>query len=212
MRRGNTATIVILAVVALVGIAGLFLGISALSHYNSVIPQQNAMEAQWKTNQISYDTMWKTVQETAQVAEQERESFKDIFLGVMEGRYGDDGSQAMMQWITESNPTPSPDLYKKLMNIIESNRNTFANGQKKLADRQAVLKNTLQAPMGALLWNGVLGFPSEILGKYAPPEDYDGDGKLTALDYPIITSTKTENVFKDAKEDAPMDIFGKKAE
>jgi len=209
MHRGSTTTVIVLAVAAIAGVFALFLGISGFSHYNTVIGQQNSTEAQWKTNQLNYDNMWKVVQETAQVAEQERSSFKEIFLGAMEGRYGDGGSQAVMQWITEHNPSPSPDLYMKVMSIIEAQRNTFTNGQQMLTDRQRVYKNTLQSPMGALLWNGVFGFPSEITGKYAPSEDYDGDGKLTALDYPIVTSAKTEQVFKTAQDNEPMDVFGK---
>ena len=208
MRRGNTTLIVILGIVALLFVVAAGFGMNGCSYYKSVVKQSNDTEMQWKNNQIQYDNMWKVVQETAQVAERERGSFKEIFFGVMEGRYGDDGSQAVMQWITEHNPSPSPDLYTKVMTIIEAQRNTFTNGQKMLSQRQSVFKTTLQSPMGVFLWNGMFGFPAEITGKYKPPEDYDGDGKLTALDYPIVTSSKTEKVFEEGKEDEPMNVFG----
>jgi len=53
----------------------------------------------------------------------------------------------------------------------------------------------------------IVVFPSEQTGEMSPGKDIDGDGKLTVLDYPIVTSTKT--VFKEGKDDEPLDVFGK---
>jgi hypothetical protein len=90
--------------------------------------------------------------------------------------------------------------------VIEANRASFKRGQGELADKQRRYADHLGS-IGGRFWSGITGHPHEIKGEDAPPKDLDGDGILTVLDYPIITSARTEAVFESGREDEPMKVF-----
>lgn len=194
---------VILVVVLILG-AGLLM--SACGWYNQSVRLENSVTAQYLNNQNSYDAFWKKVKETAQVADHYKNGFKDVLQGAIEGRYADGGGQ-MMKFITEANPSLDPSLYRKVQDVIESGRNEFQQGQRDLLDKQRSYKNHLQQTQGAV-FTSFLSFPKVKTGREAPSEDTDNDGKLTVLDYKIVTSVQTQEAFSKG-EAAELDVFGK---
>jgi hypothetical protein len=188
----------ILAAFALVG------GCSVVSSYNGLNGQEKGVTATWRDSQVWYDNFWKKVRETAQVTEKYKDDFKEVFLGSIDGRYPPDRP---VQFIMESNPTLDASLYKQIQRVIESGRDDFSQTQRTLVDRQRAYSTSLTSfPNVALA--GMLGFPHEVNGDLRPARDADGDGKYTVLDYPIVTSGKTQEVFNTGREDEALDVFG----
>lgn len=201
----NKMISVALLVLGFTLIATLVAGAVALNKYNNLIAQERGIMAVYQDSQVSYDTFWKKVRETAQVPEKYKEGVKELLLDATKARY--EGKDPALLLITEANPTLSPELYLKLQNMIEAGRNSFATTQRTLIDRQRVYATELtQLPMGPVA--KFMGFPSEVMGEYAPTTDLDGDGKKTVLDYRFITSEKTAEVFSTGKENAPINVFG----
>lgn len=175
---------------AITGVIVLFLGIIGfgmyISYTNGEIDKRKRVEAQQETCKANYDKMFKVISQTAQVPQKfmndAKEAFKEIYIPLMEGRYDNDRGGALMSWVTEHNPTfdlnASADMYKQLQKVIEANRQEYFVEQKKLIDMQRD--------------------HSTFIAKF-PGRLFIGD--VGEVDITIITSTQTENIYKDAKED-----------
>lgn len=119
-----------LAVAALFTIIVAVMWVSAS---NSEVRLRNRAEAQEQVCKNNFDNMFKQIAQIAQVADQYKESFKEIYPQLIEGRYkGDSGT--LMKWIQESNPNFDTKLYSKLVDVIEAKRDGFQHEQDKLAD------------------------------------------------------------------------------
>lgn len=101
---------------------------------NDEIRLKNSIAAQQSVLSSYYDRMWKIISQKAQVADKYKESFKDVYSDIMDGRYANDGGGALMKWIQESNPNFDASIYKDLSASIESERAAFFQEQKKLID------------------------------------------------------------------------------
>ena len=135
--------------------------------------------------EANHDKMFKVIAQMAKVPKefmkQARESFKDIYPELMEGRYGNDGDM-LMKWIHESNPqfdlNAFKGLYENLQIAIESNRQEFFVEQKKLIDLHREHKVYIQK------------FPQRIFLK---------DKK--EVEIVVISSTHTKQVFETGIDD-----------
>jgi len=189
-------------------IIGLTVFLSMTGWYDGAVAAENGVKAQWKSNQNTYDAFWKKVQEVAQVPSQYKDDFKELLVAETQAKFGAEGSKATFQWFKDRNINFDASLYRKVQDVIESGRDDFKRSQDMLTDRQRVYTNKVEG-----WWGGILashyGFPREVKGDVAPPKDLDGDGKLTVLDYPIVTSARTKKAFQTG-EDEQIDVFGKK--
>jgi len=197
-----------------IGIAAAFalviaivVGGSAISWYNSANSAEIGVKTQFRQNQNNYDKFWKSVKEQAQVADHYSERFAETLIGAVEGRYDGDGTGALMKLVMEANPALSDDTFEQVQRTIEAGRIDFEKNQKALLDRQRAYETQLTSFFGRI-YAGLFGFPRELTGDYAPPTDADGDGLLTALDYPIVTSARTKKAFATGEDEA-LDVFGK---
>jgi len=196
----------IIAIIAVAGTLAISSLASCVSFYDTANRLENSATAQAKSNRNAYDNMWKTVAEVAQIPEKYKADFKELLVAEAEAKFGEGGSSAMAQWFSERDLKPPAELYTKIQTAIEANRSSFKKGQDLLADKQRAYANHLGTVSGGM-WAGVTGHPKPITGKYAPAEDLDGDGEITVLDYPIITSARTEAVFEAGRDDEPMTVF-----
>jgi hypothetical protein len=175
--------------------------------YDDAIKLENTTAAQWRDNQNTYDAFWKSVKEIAQVPEQYKEDFKGLLVQETTAKYGAQGSQATFQWFKDRNITLDPSMYRKIQDVIESGRADFKRSQTTLLDKQRKVQDMLQS-----YWGGMMAkhydFPRVMTGFNAPPVDKDGDGKLTVLDYPIVTSARTQAAFQTGQDEA-VNVFGK---
>jgi len=188
--------VVLVMLIAVVG--------TAIGFNNNCVGQEKGLEATWKDSQVQYDAFWKKVKETAQVTDKYAADFKEVFLGSMDARY--EGKDPAFQFIMEANPALPPESYSRVQDVIETGRNDFARTQRTLVDKQRAYETHIETFPNSML-AGMFGFPKVVTGEYAPPDDIDGDGKVTVLDYKIVTSAKTQEVFATGREDEPLDVF-----
>ena len=170
-------------IIAAIGVFGigiltvLIVGSTWISYHNQEARLRNAISAQVKSNSADYDNMWKTIAQLTQVSNSYKESFKEIYVGIMDGRYGK-GDGTLMKWITESNPTFDIRLYDKVANAIEGKRAEFTESQKRLIDLGREHDNMLGT------------FPGSLFLFYRDK-----------IDIKIVTSTRTENAFSTGIDD-----------
>lgn len=180
---------------------------SMVGWFDTATKLENSTSAQWRNNQNTYDAFWKTVKETAQVPDKYKEDFKQLLVSETAAKYGPEGSKATMQWFQDRQINFDASMYRKVQDIIESGRADFKRGQTELLDKQRKVQDMTQS-----YWGGVMAkhydFPRSMKGDFAPPKDSDGDGKLTVLDYPIVTSARTQKAFATG-QDEEVNVFGK---
>jgi hypothetical protein len=176
---------------SILGVAGFFLFsliIGTFSFRSKAVNFEESIRAQYSQNQNNYDNMWKKFKEISQVTDKYSSDLKELYNNAMVGRYGDDGSKALFQWIQEQNPNLNPDTYLKLQSTIEAGRNSFESDQKQLVAKKEQYAKLIRSN-SALVFNMVLGFPKIDLDKYS-----------------IVTSDKTNEAF-ETKKDNEIELF-----
>lgn len=183
-QSGKVSTgLVVLGAVLLLGLA---YGGCVMSFRSDCVRAENGILAQLESNKASHDTMWKTIRETAQVPDMMRDDFIKTYDAAMRGRYGENGSGAVMQWIKEQNPNLAPEVYTKVQTVIESGRARFLKDQQQLVDKVREYNNLLDGNR-AILANVFLGFPRKI----DPNDDK----------FKPVTSGRTDDAFRTGKDD-----------
>lgn len=165
-------------------LAGLFIVIMffwIVGVYNSEARMRNTIVAKQKDNTSEFDSMWKKIDQVAQVTDMQKEALKDIIVSHAKARTGtEENKNLLMKWVQESVPNVDQSTFTKLMNVITSSRDGFAFRQKELLDLSREHNNLLTVFPGSMVLS--------ILGKQP-------------IDVTIVTSTRTENVFKTGKDD-----------
>ena len=169
-------------VVVLFAVIGFLMDISYDNQHERYVAD---IEVQEKKIESNYDKMFKTIAQEAQVTSNYFGEFKEIYKGIMGGRYGDGGSKAMWQWLKESDTKPSPELHLKLMNTIEASRASFDREQQKLAMLAGEDKKLFTTKPAKWFTSGE---PREVT---------------------IISSTRAKEVMKTGVDD-DIDVFNKK--
>ena len=145
-QTSNTKIITVLlaifiGVIAVTGIGMYF------SYNNQEIQLRQQAEAQRAKVESNFDTMWKIISQQAQVSNEYKDAFKEIYPDLIAGRYSQ-GDGSLMKWIQESNPDFDASLYKTLMQSIEVQRIQFDKTQQRMVDiirEHETLCNTLPA-------------------------------------------------------------------
>ena len=150
-----------------------------ISYSNEEINQRTSVYAQQDVCKAFQDKMWKTLQQKAQVSSQYKDAFKDIYVAVMDGRYKDGKNDALLRFVTESNPQFDVSLYKSLSDAIETQRQLFFEEQKKLIDMNREYTSYIQRQPQS--WSIFLG-------------------KKPLIPIIIITSNTTKEVYETGEE------------
>ena len=94
----KTSTIILSSVFVLIIAAG-FIGFGMYVSYNNrEVNLRNLAEAQRGNIENVYDKMWKILQQKAQVTDEYKEAFREIYPQLIEGRYSQ-GDGSLMKWI-----------------------------------------------------------------------------------------------------------------
>jgi len=128
------------------------------------------------------------VLEAAQVPAMYKEDLKEIVKAAIEGRYGENGSQATFQWIKEHNPDFDSNLYGKIQQLIESYRDEFKHSQNRMID----IRRSYETNLGYFwrgMWLRIAGFP-----------------KLALEDYKPIVTDSVNQIYRDGAEKGPMKL------
>jgi hypothetical protein len=156
--KGTIITIA-LALAAVLGGIGLFF--SYVSFRQDCVSYETAIAAQDKEMQ-NVDTKLTNSLKTQGLAVNEYKSLViDAFKAANSGRYGQDGSKAMLQFIKEQNPNIDASLLKKLMVCAESGYAEFASAQTFKIDKVRAYKTMVEREQQVPLWGAIVtsGFP-----------------------------------------------------
>lgn len=160
-------SIVLLALVALiVGSVGICVG-SYVSWANYGNRTEAALDASYTDNQNLLATYTTKISEIAQVPEMYKGDLKEIIDSTFKGRYGQDGSKAVFQFIKEQNLNLDPSMYKEIQNQMIAGRDKFQNAQSSLIDQVRSYKTNL-GNVWSGLWLRMAGYPKVDLKKYDP--------------------------------------------
>ena len=129
----NNKTILILGAVGVL-ILGIIVWFSmSMGYKNDEVKLVNEFESQKSKIEGIHDNMWKVIQQKAGVAKEYSAQFDSIYSHIMDARY-DKNDNVLFNWIKESNPEFSMELYKDLSITIEVQRKAFLNSQTRIID------------------------------------------------------------------------------
>jgi hypothetical protein len=179
------ALTIIVSSLAIITLAAISFGMY-FSIQNTKIDLTENVKAQQQTCEAHFDKMHKQIAQVAQVAEQNmsrsKEAFKEIYTGLIEGRYSSD-SDMFMKWVQESNPqfdlNATSKLYEKLANTIKAGRDEYFMEQKKLISYKQEHDKFVQKWPNRVFLSSLDTQPIDIV---------------------VITSDFTEDVYKTGKE------------
>lgn len=187
---------------AAIGLIVVLFGVGLILGYVGFSNDANGFEAdipaQYTQMQNAYDNGWKKVVETAQVPALQQAAYKDVYDGVMKGRYGANGSQAMLQFIKEQNPTLDPALYTKIQQTIETFHTEFEAAQQNIIARKQGYNRFLTATTAGRFYNMIGHYPHIHVGIPLGSQD----------DFQIVTSDKTQTDFQNHKSE-PLNLLKK---
>lgn len=175
----------IFAIILTVLIAiGAIFGFAFVGAKNWAVTQEASIEAADKERKGKLANYEMKVVTAAQVPEMYRDDLTKVVRATVEGRYGEGGSKAIFQMITEANVNFDASLYKKIQDLIEIGRNDYAESQSVLNDRVAIYKAGSEAfPRSIFL--GFMGYP-----------------RINFKDYEPVLTDRVEEAFKTKKETA----------
>lgn len=179
------------AILGILGAVVLLAGFVFMNYANAVrigTDSESQLEATYDNNRQILGQYTLKVKEAASVPTMATEDLQKVMQSALEGRYGENGSGAVMQWIKESYPGQvDPELYRKLQSIIEAGRTEFKDNQTKLLDQKRVYTNNL-----GYVWSGfwlkLAGYPKVNLDKYR-----------------VVTSAQAEKAFETGV-DTPVSL------
>ncbi len=184
----NKLTAISLTILGLI----VFVASTLLFGYIGFSNEANGFEvdikAKYTNNKNVYDNGWKKVVEVSQVPQLQVNALRDLYEATMKGRYGKDGSKAILQFITEQNPNLDQSTLVKIQQDIEAFRTEFASNQTGLISRKQAYERFLTATTSGRLYNTFGGYPHIDLTKFD-----------------IVTSDKTEQDF-ERKRSEPLKL------
>jgi len=183
MQTKHITAIVVGAIIGVIGLWYIFAGVGARNTEAALRATHQAVQ---KGNTVDYDAMWKIISQTAQVPKQYSEDFKNAYSSILaSGESTNPNTVKNLFAVASGMKVPELDssLYRKVQDVIESERTKFANAQKQLLDierEHTKLRTT---------------FPSSLFVGGAKP-----------LESKLVTSTKTDKAFESSKDD-DTDLF-----
>ncbi len=179
----NTGTLV--ASVAAVAIFGMVAigGISYVSAYNTGNRLEQSLKATYENNRNILAQYGNKIAEAAQVPAMQRDDLTAVVTAALEGRYGDDGSRAVFQFIQEQNPQIDSTVYIQLQRMIEAGRNEFTAAQTKLTDQKRVYETALGSFWQGT-WMSVAGYP-----------------KINLEEFKIVSTARADEAFETGIEE-----------
>jgi Tfp pilus assembly protein PilE len=147
-QNGNVliGVIIAIAIVLCLAVPAIFGYVSA---YNLGNRTENQLTAMLENNENIYANGTQKVIEIAQVPSMYAEQVSKVTREAIQGRYGQDGSKAVFQFLQEQNPQLDPTIFAKIQVVIEEFRNKFELAQRDMID----VKRMYNTQLGSL-WTG----------------------------------------------------------
>lgn len=184
----KAALAVVGGLVGLILLVAVVCGVSYISANNYGAAVEAQLRGARDDNKNILAQYQQKILEAAQVPDMYKNDLKEVATSVMQGRYGPDGSKALMNWIKENDLKFDSSMYTKLQTIIESGRKDFEVGQTRMID----IRRGYETQLGYFwrgLWLRVAGFPKVDMKEFAP-----------------ITTDGVETTYKNGKEAGPLKL------
>lgn len=179
----NTGTVVALIFGTIVLGSVAIGGISYVSAYNTGNRLEQNIKATFENNRNILAQYGNKIAEAAQVPAMQRDDLSAVVTAALEGRYGEDGSRAVFQWIQEQNPQIDSTVYVQLQRMIEAGRNEFTAAQTKLTDQKRIYETALGSFWQGT-WMSVAGYP-----------------KINLDEYKIVSTARADEAFETGVEE-----------
>ena len=171
----------ILSLVALALLASLGFAMY-VNAYNKANVMENAIAATDESNRGLVGKYGLKIAEAAQVPAMARDDIQVLIRDAVEGRYGQEGSQAVFQAIREVNPTVDSALYRNIQLLIDAGRTDIQDGQKRLVDQKRMYQTALDSFFEGKLMH-VAGYP-----------------KMDLSAYKVLSTDRADEAFKTRRE------------
>lgn len=158
-----------------------------ISNANWANGMEKTIVAQYDNNRNILSNYTTRIMEMAQVNDMYRDDLMGVIEQTFSGRYGEDGSKAVFQFIQENNMNLDSSMYRAIQSSMESGRLEFQNNQTRLID----LRRNYETAMGYV----VKGFFITLAGY----------PKIDLTKYDIIVESTTQERF-DTKIDKPLKL------
>lgn len=135
------------------------------NHYNLGNRSEQTIQAEYERSQNVMSRTATTVMDVAKIADNYSEQVHSLVNETMQGRYGEDGSEAVVQWIQEQNIEIDSEMYRDISRVVQSGRQDFANAQDRVID----VKRSYETNLGGLwsgFWLNLAGYPKINLDNY----------------------------------------------
>jgi len=157
---------------------------SYISAYNTGNRLERTIEATFTDNQNVLAQYSNRIAEAAQIPAMQRDDLTAVVTAALEARFGDEGSQAMFQFIQEQNPNIDSTVYVELQRIINAGREDFRVAQTRLIDQKRVYETALGSFWQGT-WLNIAGYPQTDLSEFL-----------------IVTNSRTNEAFSTGQEEA----------
>lgn len=171
--------------------AGIALAVGAVAGYVGAANSGNTFEQQikykFKDNENVLAQYGQKITEAAGVTGLAAEDLQKTIKSAISGRYGENGSTAVMQMITEQNPSIDATLYRNLQTMIAAGRDRFESAQ---TQRMAICQ-TYETKLGTVFGGTMMriaGYPRIDLDNYCK----------------VITTARADEAFRTGIESGPL--------
>lgn len=150
----------------IIAILGGFVLINYIKYANYGVRTEAGIEAQYENNRNILSGYTTKVLEASSVTELARDDLQKVMESALSARYGDTGSKAVMNWITENYPGQvDGKLYQKIQQIIEAGRTEFQIAQSTLLDKLRIYEEQ-RGYFWSGFWLRIAGYPKKDLTKF----------------------------------------------
>lgn len=186
MKKPASGFFAAFGILAIAAVIGVVIGANWLGAANTGAALESQIKATQDNNRQVLGQYTIRIAEMGQVPAMQRDDLSKVMTDAFEGRYGEDGSQAVFQWIKEAYPGQVDNqLYRNLQTEMSAGRIEFASNQTKLLDQKRVYETKLNQPISGLFLK-MAGYPKidldsiRIVSSQAAEKAFE-----TGLDEPV---------------------------
>lgn len=171
-KQRGSAAVVILGFLSLILVSCLIFGSMVISKRNAFVRIENNIHMAYEESKNVHSNYVLRIQEMAQVPKMAAKQLSEVIKASNEGRYGNDGSKAVFQFLKEQNPNIPDSLYTNIQKEVTGGRLDFESKITRVNDNKGVAYNMLDDTVGGFILKDILGMPRKNIGYEGGPDDY----------------------------------------
>ena len=170
-QRGSVG-LAFLGLFLLIFVGSLIFGGLVISKRNAFVRIENNIHIAYEESKNVHSNYVLRIQEMAQVPKMATKQLSEVIKASNQGRYGNDGSKAVFQFLKEQNPNIPDSLYTNIQKEVTGGRRDFEAKITRVNDNKGVAYNMLDDTVGGFILKDILGMPRKNIGYDGGPDDY----------------------------------------